>query len=323
MSLWTTRPFCNYLCPYGAGINLLSSMRLVKINRVDSVCIQCKKCDHTCPVQIKITEKETIKDVDCLSCNKCIEVCPKAGAIKKAFHPFGIIVLVVVMALALYLSKPIAHPSINETFTDDTNDKLTVSEPLEEAIDLVEPLPLKETSTVDIYFDYSVDLLPTSLAKSKNSQALKAYEEKLAAEREAKRIEAERLAKEKAEAERIAQEKAEAEKLAKEKEEADRLAEEQKNQSSGVLYYDGTYKATVNAFSPDMTVQVVIKNDTIMSIEIIEHNETNSYYNYAAPKMINKILTSNSTDVSIIAGATYTSIGIRNGVKTCLLKARK
>jgi len=319
LGLFVERPFCNYLCPYGAGLNLISSIRILRVTRIDDTCIQCKKCDQVCPVQIKITETEVVNNLDCLSCHDCLEVCPKDGAIKKTFHISGFLVMIVLMVSAFYISKPIVLPKLEYTFTDEPIKEVIVIEP-EIEVEIIEEVVLKETSTIDLYYDNSLDLLPVEITKTKNSEAILEYEAKLAKEREAARIEAERLAKEKAEADRIAKEKAEADRIAKEEAEADRLADELAN--SQTTYRDGIYKAKVNAFAPDMVVQVEIRNDQIISVEVIEHRETRSYFNFSAAKMYKKIIDSNSTNVSVVSGCTYTSLGIRNGVKACLLQAK-
>lgn len=301
VSLFVERPFCNYLCPYGGGLNILSSMRVFRIHRLHDVCIQCKKCNKTCPVHIDITHKSTVNAMSCLSCHNCIDVCPKEGAIKKKNHLSGLLVSLVIMAAFIYISMPAKQLVGKENFLAET------VETLEAPIVIEAIIVLKETSTVDVYYDHSIDIIPIELTKEKNAEAMSLYEQKLAAQ-----LEAERITKEKAEADEVALKKAEANRIAEEALEA-----------AGKLYYDGVYKATVNAFAPDMTVQVEIKNDKIISIEIIHHNESRSNFNDAAPKVIEKILGDNNTNIRIIAGSTYTSLGIRNGVRVCLSKAKR
>ena len=77
-SIFIERPWCKYLCPYGAVLGLGNIVRVFKIRRNSGTCIQCNACDKACPMNIKVSEKLIIKDVNCISCMKCTseEICP-------------------------------------------------------------------------------------------------------------------------------------------------------------------------------------------------------------------------------------------------------
>ncbi len=83
------RFFCKYVCFQKAGYNLINRLfPLTSIKRDSSACISCHRCDKVCPVQIKVSEKETISGDDCLGCYNCINkgVCPeKADTIHLSF----------------------------------------------------------------------------------------------------------------------------------------------------------------------------------------------------------------------------------------------
>jgi polyferredoxin len=83
------RFFCKYICFQKAGYNLINRLLpLTTIKRDTSTCISCHRCDKACPVQIKVSEKETISGNDCLGCYSCVDkgVCPeKANAIHLSF----------------------------------------------------------------------------------------------------------------------------------------------------------------------------------------------------------------------------------------------
>ncbi|MCH4890986.1 4Fe-4S binding protein [Acidaminobacter sp. JC074] len=314
MSLILERPFCNYLCPYGASLNLIASIRTLRVTRHEDKCIHCNMCDKVCPVQIEITKSETVKDVNCLSCSKCIDVCPKEGAINKKFSPIGAMLSIGVMGLLISFYQVQEMPVIADDFELPPPAEEISQTVIEEDV-TEEEIVLKESSTED-YYSNPVDFIDANLLSEKNAAALLAHQEALRIEAEKKAEEA-RIAKE--EADRKAQE--EADRLAKE--EADRKAQEEAEKASAGLYNDGTYKARVNAYQPGMVVQIVIKDDVIQSVEILEHNESRSYYNFATPKVIKSILDTNGTDVDTIAGCTYTSRGVINGVNACLNQAKK
>ncbi len=300
------RPFCNYLCPYGASLNLISSFRVLRVTRHENECVHCNICNHTCPTKIEITKDKTITDPNCISCHRCLEVCPQKGAINLRISKLGLLLSTFVIGILFMTLKVQTLPEISDEY--EIQVEAPISE-IEEVLD--EELPLKENPTDD-YFSNSIDFIPVEITKEKNATALIIHQESLRIEAE-KKAEEERLAQE--EADRLA--KAEADRLAKE--EAERIALEQAQSK----YNDGTYKAKVNGYQPDMVVQIVIKDDIINSVEVLEHDESRSYYNYSVPKVIKQILENNSTDVDIIAGCTYTSRGVINGVKACLNKAKK
>ena len=70
-SLFIERPWCKYLCPYGALLGLTNKIRIFKLRRDPSTCISCKACDRVCPMNIKVSEQEIVSDHQCISCMKC------------------------------------------------------------------------------------------------------------------------------------------------------------------------------------------------------------------------------------------------------------
>jgi len=49
-SIFTGRPFCRFICPYGALLNLVSRVSIWKITLTDKPCIKCELCHNACPV---------------------------------------------------------------------------------------------------------------------------------------------------------------------------------------------------------------------------------------------------------------------------------
>lgn len=86
-------------------------------------------------------------------------------------------------------------------------------------------------------------------------------------------------------------------------------------------YRDGIYTGTACGFGGDITVQVTITDDTITDISIVSaEGETRSYFTKAR-YVISAMLTAGTPEVDTISGATYSSTGIINAVKSALMKA--
>lgn len=88
---------------------------------------------------------------------------------------------------------------------------------------------------------------------------------------------------------------------------------------------DGTYEGSANGFSGKIKVSVVIKNQTIRSINILSNSDDEAFFNRAKEGVIAGIIAKQCTDVDTVSGATYSSRGIINavnaGVSVCLCSA--
>lgn len=78
LSLFVERPWCRYLCPYGALLGLFNKVRLFPIRRRESSCIHCGLCDKACPVGIEVSKGEAVRDTRCITCHACVSgaACP-------------------------------------------------------------------------------------------------------------------------------------------------------------------------------------------------------------------------------------------------------
>lgn len=82
-SLFVERPWCKYLCPYGALLGLFNFTRVFRIKRKAETCIDCGICDRECPMNINVSEKQIIHDHQCISCMKCTSdaACPVSDTV--------------------------------------------------------------------------------------------------------------------------------------------------------------------------------------------------------------------------------------------------
>ncbi len=85
-------------------------------------------------------------------------------------------------------------------------------------------------------------------------------------------------------------------------------------------YKDGTYYGTGTGFGGTLKVQVVISGGKISSIQIVESSDGTAYISKAS-SLINSIISSQSTNVDTVSGATYSSVGIIQAVRNALSQA--
>jgi len=73
--------WCRYLCPYGALLGLAAVFSPLQIKREKILCIDCKKCEKTCPASLRITRVKTVRHAECIGCMECIEKCPRMNCL--------------------------------------------------------------------------------------------------------------------------------------------------------------------------------------------------------------------------------------------------
>jgi polyferredoxin len=73
-SFFLYRPWCRFLCPFGAGSSLLTRAKLQHMEN----CTDCGVCEKICPTQEAIKES---KKGECYLCYRCVEACPNNAII--------------------------------------------------------------------------------------------------------------------------------------------------------------------------------------------------------------------------------------------------
>ena len=80
---------------------------------------------------------------------------------------------------------------------------------------------------------------------------------------------------------------------------------------------DGVYKGSATGYRGAVTVAVTILDKKIVSIDILSASDDEAFFN-RAKGVIDRIISSQSLDVDVVSGATYSSNGIIGAVKNAL-----
>lgn len=72
-SIFLYRPFCRFVCPFGALANLTSRISRYKIRRTED-CTECGLCEQVCPTN---EAGRFDSKGECYMCNRCIDICPQ------------------------------------------------------------------------------------------------------------------------------------------------------------------------------------------------------------------------------------------------------
>ncbi len=88
-------------------------------------------------------------------------------------------------------------------------------------------------------------------------------------------------------------------------------------------YNAGTYTATAQGYGGDMTVEVEFSKDSILSVQVTEHQETEWFAEKAIPLVPDAIIEKQTYEVDGFTSATFTSDAIKAAVKDCMEQAGK
>lgn len=83
-------------------------------------------------------------------------------------------------------------------------------------------------------------------------------------------------------------------------------------------FADGVYQGTGTGYGGTTAVEVTVENAQIISVEVLSHHDTPSFFSRAKEPVISSILRRQTWEVDSVSGATYSSRGIKDGVKNAL-----
>ena len=86
-SLLVSRPWCRWLCPFGAVQGALGKLSPLTIRRNAAQCPSCGRCSRTCPMGVNVHEPASVRDSRCTRCTECLDACPFAGVLAFSASP--------------------------------------------------------------------------------------------------------------------------------------------------------------------------------------------------------------------------------------------
>ena len=89
------------------------------------------------------------------------------------------------------------------------------------------------------------------------------------------------------------------------------------------IYKPGTYINEAEGYYSTLIVEVTVNAYGIDSIIILEHEEPKVLSDIVFEKLPPRIIKSNSTDIDVISGATYTSKALLKAVEQALNQAKE
>jgi polyferredoxin len=75
-SLAVMVPFCRWLCPLAAVLNLFSWFGMTRVKRNTDNCTSCGLCAKNCPMAVPVDQLTEVTVARCTSCLSCIDSCP-------------------------------------------------------------------------------------------------------------------------------------------------------------------------------------------------------------------------------------------------------
>ncbi|MBN2323651.1 MAG: 4Fe-4S binding protein [Spirochaetes bacterium] len=91
LSFFFERPWCRWLCPFGALLGILQLVSPWKIRRNREECTGCGVCKNRCPMRIPLDKKGVVRDTRCNRCLECVTSCRREGALEYSAGGGGIL----------------------------------------------------------------------------------------------------------------------------------------------------------------------------------------------------------------------------------------
>ncbi len=90
-----------------------------------------------------------------------------------------------------------------------------------------------------------------------------------------------------------------------------------------IEFVDGVYEGAAEGFHGDVKVKVEVKDGKLAKVEILEQSETEGIGDVALEELANAMVEKQTVEVDDVSGATFSSTGIKEAVKSALKSTSK
>ncbi|MDP4178673.1 MAG: 4Fe-4S binding protein [Bacillota bacterium] len=278
------RFFCRYLCPLGAVFTILSKLRIFKINKPNDKCGNCRLCTNNCAMGISLYKTNKVSSGECINCLKCIETCPRSNTQAEILGEE----VNPALASSFAIIAMTGVYSISNLAATPVNNVTTASTGNNSSISASSNTNIANSSDdTNSSNNANSSENNTNSSNTSNSNNSSANVDNTSTNSSAADT-------------------------------TNSSSSSTKNQ-----YKDGTYIGTGTGFRGGTTkIQITIKNGKITNLQTISSQDTPQFYQGAISTISDEILSSQSTSVDTVSGATFSSRGILEAVQNALSKAK-
>ena len=312
-SFFVERFFCRYLCPLGAVFAIISVLRIGKIRKPREGCGKCRVCTQNCVMGIPLYKHDVIRSGECINCFKCIETCPRGNAgyavAGEDLRPVVAGLVAVSVMTGMYYAGSIASSAtaISDAAVMQTSQSATAntaSTPQTAANSSAASTPQNTVGSTAPAAQNSATGT-SSPAKSTGSSSSSSPSKSTGSSSSSSQTGSSSTPK------------------PTPTPTPKPTPTPTPAPPANSVYNDGTYQGSGTGFrGGTTTVSVVIKSDKITGIQISSYQDDAQFFNRAYNAVISEILSSQSTNVNAVSGATYSSNGIMSAVADALGRAR-
>ncbi|MBX4263355.1 FMN-binding protein [Clostridium estertheticum] len=361
-ALFVERFFCRYLCPLGAVFNIFSRIGILKIKKPTDKCGKCRICSNNCSMGLSLYKAKSVCGGDCINCFKCIEACPrgntKVNVLGENVNPQLASSVAIAAMVGLYAvnnlgasalkNSGLAIASTSSTITSSSStsqkykdgtytgtgtgfqggttqmsvtikdNKITKVETVSNGDTPDFYARAESTITSKILSTQSTTVDTVSGATYSSEGIISATQEAL------KKAQASSSATTTTTKTTPTPTTTDSSSIkASTDDKSTTTANTASTATTSSTYKDGTYTGSGSGFHGGTTqMSVTIKNNKITKVETVSNGDTPDFYARAESTIISQIVSTQSTTVDTVSGATYSSEGIISATHEALSKAK-